>query len=321
MTTAAVAVAEGRAALGDPRFTPLTACWICGGGTFRKIHEGRFNFKEYGRQDPELAGYSDYSFWLQRCTACGFGQPEVLPTLPRYFDRMYDQHWAPEWVENEFKAGWKDFIFRVALKKLEQRLALKRRTLLDVGAHVGRLMWLAQQAGWKVEGIELNPRTSAYAARATGAPVHQQNTREFSAQGRCFDAVILIDVLEHIPDPVAMLQVLRSLVAEEGCVVVKVPCGPSQLLKERLRVWLGKAPRVSVADNLVHINHFTPHALRMALERAGFQRIGIAIAPPELDPASGRPLFPRFVFRLGCLLPGSVHTPLAMNLFAFAQPR
>ena len=78
---------------------------------------------------------------------------------------------------------------------------------------------------------------------------------------------------------------------------------------------------VAVADNLVHINHFTPHALRMALERAGFQSIGIAIAPPEFDPASGRPLFPRLVYRLGCLLPGSVHTPLAMNLVAFAQPR
>ena len=51
---------------------------------------------------------------------------------------------------------------------------------------------------------------------------------------------------------------------------MKVPCGPVQLLKETWRARLQRGYRATIADNLVHVNHFSPRSLRLALERAGF---------------------------------------------------
>ena len=78
------------------------------------------------------------------------------------------------------------------------------RALLDVGAHAGRFLRLARGAGWDAEGLELNPKTAAYAAQVSGAPVHQGNIHTFTP-ARCYDAVTLTDVLEHVPRPLDVL--------------------------------------------------------------------------------------------------------------------
>ena len=304
-------------------FAPVERCWVCGGATLVPFHLCRLNFHEYAAQDPELHAYSGHQISLVRCAACGFGEPQQVPTLPRFFDRMYDQRWSEAWVTNEFDARYKDFIFRTILRELGRRVAPNARRLLDVGAHAGRFMYLARQAGWQVEGIELNPRTAAYAAHRTGAPVHQINADLLRADGRRYSAVTLIDVLEHIPDPLNLLRVLAGLVEPGGCVAVKVPCGRSQYIKERVLSMFSH--NVSLAENLVHVGHFSPRSLRLALEHAGFTKISVQTGAPELLPP-GVGVFRRALSNAGRLAvyaaaaaPGGVHTPLALQLQAFAM--
>lgn len=302
-------------------FVPLTACWICGGRRLAPYHTLRFDLEAYRRddQDHELADYSGDTLQLVRCADCGFGQPAALPSLPRYFDRMYDQRWDEAWVAREYAAEYKDFIFASILRGLERYAGRSRRRLLDVGAHAGRFLHLAGRAGWTVEGIELNPRTAAYAAAQTGATVHRVNAASLAADGRRYDAIVLTDVLEHIPSPLDVLSTLASLLDPGGVLAVKVPCGPSQLVKEHALAAIG-SHRATLADNLVHVNHFAPRSLRLALRRAGL-RPTIATAAPELiAPWSPRVAIANSV-RLGVYalarLPGAVHTPLALHLQAF----
>jgi 2-polyprenyl-3-methyl-5-hydroxy-6-metoxy-1,4-benzoquinol methylase len=147
---------------------------------------------------------------------------------------MYDQRWSEDWIEREFESEYKDFIFRTILGELDRRVIERPRRLLDIGAHAGRFMHVAQRDGWAVEGIELNPRTAACAERRTGAPIHQVNAHALTAGGRRFHAITLTDVLEHIPEPVALLTTVAKLVEPGGSIAVKVPCGRSQWHKERL---------------------------------------------------------------------------------------
>src|SRR5262245_51951928 len=72
-------------------FEPVYHCWVCDGSVFQPYHECRFDFHEYATPDPDLDAYTGQIAWLARCTRCGFGQPDRMPTLPRFFDRMYDQ--------------------------------------------------------------------------------------------------------------------------------------------------------------------------------------------------------------------------------------
>lgn len=306
-------------------FTPTGACWICGGRALSPVARAIFEFSAYAEQDPELARYTGATVDLVRCGACGFGQPAALPSLPDYFGRMYDQRWSDEWMEAEFREGTKDLIFREVLRGLARRVPRDRRTLLDLGAHVGRLIQLASEAEWKAEGVELNPRTSAYAARATGLPVHRADLRDLVAEGRRYGAVTLVDVLEHIAEPVGALEGVRRALEPGGWVSVKVPHGPNQLMKERLRGRLFRGYRPTVADNLVHVSHFTPGALRTALERAGFVDVSVAAAAPVLPPEGGgagraaRVAFLRGTTAAARALPWGAHSPLAMNLQAYAR--
>jgi SAM-dependent methyltransferase len=306
-------------------FTPTGACWICGGRALAPVARAIFELSAYAEQDPELARYTGASIELVRCVACGFGQPDALPSLPDYFGRMYDQRWSDEWMEAEFRGGTKDLIFREVLRELETRIPAERRTLLDLGAHVGRLIQLAAQSGWQAEGIELNPRTSAYAARATGLPVHRADLRDLEAEGRRYAAVTLVDVLEHIAEPVGALKGVRRVLQPGGWIAVKVPHLPNQLMKERIRGRLFRGYRPTVADNLVHVSHFTPGSLRMALERAGFVDVAIAAAAPVLPPQGGgagravRVAFLRGATAAARALPRGVRSPLAMNLQAYAR--
>ncbi len=308
-------------------FTPLPACWVCGGTEFRPVHDAVFDFSNYGDQDPGLSEYTGQTVTLMRCRRCGFTQPRALPSLPGFFARMYDQRWAEEWMAHEYNSVYRDLIFRTVLGELARRLPPDRRRLLDLGAHVGRLLRLARDLGWTVEGVELNPQTSAFAAKATGLPIHRADATTLAETGRRYDAVTFTDVLEHIPDPVAALSAARRLIASGGWIAVKVPNGPVQLRKELLRTKIVPGYRATVADNLVHVNHFTPRTLCLALERAGFVHPEVHPAAPEIvqpDDARGLSRYGmnalrRVSYAVTRALPGGVHTPLALHLQAYAQ--
>lgn len=237
---------------------------------------------------------------------------------------MYDQRWSRDWIQAEHESPVKDAIFAGVLAALAGRLPPARRRLLDVGAHAGRFVSLAARAGWDVEGLELNPQTAAYAAERTGRPIHRMNIRDFAREHGSCDAVVLTDVLEHIADPVPVLGSAAALLAPGGWLAVKVPHGPNQLRKEVWRGRLRPSYRPTVADNLVHVNHFSPGSLRLALERAGFDRIEIRPGAPELPARAGVTAAAARAVRLAahgaaCLLPGGVHAPITFNLQAFAR--
>jgi SAM-dependent methyltransferase len=314
-----VSVAASRAA-----FVPLRACWICNGADLEPIHELIFELSEYESQDPELAAYTGCRLSLARCDRCGFAQPAALPALPRYFDRMYDQRWSDDWIRSEFEADYKDYIFEGVLRSLARRLAPRRRRLLDVGAHAGRFVSLACRGGWAAEGLELNPRTAAYAAHRTGKSIRQMNVHDVDMSTAAFDAITLTDVLEHIPDPVRVLVRVAELLAPDGWVAVKVPCGPTQVLKEHWRGRLYRRYRPTVADNLVHVSHFSPGSLRRALEGAGFADVSVEPAAPELPVMPGiRGAMARVsrqsIYRAARLVPFGLHTPLTLNLQAYGR--
>jgi O-methyltransferase involved in polyketide biosynthesis len=121
---------------------------------------------------------------------------------------------------------------------------------------------------------------------------------------------------------VRLLSALSALLEPGGVVAVKVPNGGAQWTKER---WLARLTghRISLAESLVHVNQFTPRSLTRALERAGFSRIHVRTAAPELPPSGNvRGFLDRAVRRgvfAAASLPGTLQTPLALHLQAYAQ--
>jgi len=304
-------------------FVDVPRCWVCAGEALTREHDAILDLEVYREQHPALAEYTGETVWFRRCSRCGFTQPERLPALPGFFDLLYDQLWSAEWVRQEFESDYKDFIFRTILDGLSRRTTTGRR-LLDIGAHAGRFMFLAKRVGWQPEGIELNPRTATFASTRTGLPVHAVNVDRWPLSNGSYGAITLIDVLEHVPEPLSLLSRVDDALEAGGWVAVKVPSGPAQRLKERVRARVHRGYRPRLADNLVHVNHFSPAALAAALERVGLRRVSVDIAPPELPAVHDyrgviSNTLRRSLYHGGRLLPHGVDTPLALNLLAFGQ--
>lgn len=131
--------------------------------------------------------------------------------------------------------------------------------VLDAGAGRGRLVAELRRRGFAAEGLEPS-RRSAGAAQAAGLPVARGSIEEHDAAG--LDAVVLWHVLEHLDDPVAALERVRSWLRPGGVVLVGVPNVASLQARIAGPAWMHfDVPR--------HRLHLTPAGLEALWARAG----------------------------------------------------
>jgi hypothetical protein len=79
--------------------------------------------------------------------------------------------------------------------------------------------------------------------------------------GRQFDVVTLVDVVEHVADPVALLRTARAHVAPDGAVLVVTPDIASVAARALGKRWWHL--------RLAHVGYFDRATLTDALTRAG----------------------------------------------------
>lgn len=130
--------------------------------------------------------------------------------------------------------------------------------LLDVGCGTGGFLRALslELPGWELTGLDPSKN-------AIDACVHQNLQVQQGAVGddilnaRSFDAISLVSVLEHIPDPVAALNWCRQRLTADGLLFVEVPNSLQ--------------PELSLTGffNLEHIVHFTPGSLGRMLGEQG----------------------------------------------------
>lgn len=160
---------------------------------------------------------------LVRCGGCG-----LVRTRPWLTDAgreaFYDETYARR-LEGWHSAGSERWIvdYRLDLIKRVRSLGPDDH-LLEVGCHEGAfLRRAADRFGCSGTGVDLN---AAAVGRAPEHPRVRLIHGELAAAElppASFSAVCLYQVLEHVPDPVAVLAAAARLVRPDGLVVVEVP--------------------------------------------------------------------------------------------------
>jgi SAM-dependent methyltransferase len=101
--------------------------------------------------------------------------------------------------------------------------------LLDVGCGHGLLLDEARRLGYDVEGVELSTTAARYARENLGLRVRHLALEDAELDTERYDAIVIVDVLEHVDDPVACLDRLRALLAPGGALLIATP-DPSSLV-------------------------------------------------------------------------------------------
>ena len=146
------------------------------------------------------------------------------------------------------------------------------RTVLDVGCGTGDLLRSLEMAGWDARGTE-PAEAIARAGRAAGLQIATSGARPYLEEWHAnrrpgFGAVTLMNVLEHVPDPVGLLRQILAVLAPGGALVVRVPNDFNPLQEAVLRTLGGERWWVVAPD---HINYFDHGSLRALLERLGYE--------------------------------------------------
>ncbi len=119
---------------------------------------------------------------------------------------------------------------------------MPRGRLLEVGCGHGLLLDEARRRGYNVEGIELSVQAARHAREILGLKVREMALEDLPPDGDRYDALVLIDVLEHLSDPVGALERSCALLAPGGALLMATPDPSSLVARAAGKRWWSYIP-------------------------------------------------------------------------------
>lgn len=206
-----------------------------------------------------------------QCQGCGLVY--VNPRIPakdlaekvygaEYFDaeRGYglEDHFSDENRDHALRWG------RTRLQWIEGHM--RPGSLLDVGCAAGFFLIAAKERGWVPRGIEISQHASDYARTILGLNVATGEFSGMDPEVAQYDLVTILDVIEHLPDPLRGLRNAYQALKPGGFIFVATPnfhSIPARVLGEK---W-------GLIEPDHHLYYFTPETLDAMLHKAGFRTV------------------------------------------------
>jgi SAM-dependent methyltransferase len=206
-------------------------------------------------------------FHYVACSACGLVRLDPMPS-PAMAAQFYDD----SYFTGSAHRGYADYVADERIHRLNARRHLRRLIslgarppgqLVEVGAAAGFLLDEARRRGWSVTGTDVAP-----AMRRSARELHSIELTaavgdlDISPEG--VDVVVAKQVLEHIVDPLALLEDLRSRMRPGGLLSIETWDRGARVARLFGRRWQQVNPPSVLwlwdADQLRHL-----------VERAGFE--------------------------------------------------
>lgn len=193
------------------------------------------------------------------CRSCGmvytgdFREEEARYSEKAYFDGSYVERW------DQFCHGFQSLVDKIRGYK-------SGGALLDVGTGVGALLHVARESGFAVRGVELSSWASRFARDEKGLDVICGTLEEAAFRAETFDVVVVNHVLEHVPDPAALLREARRILKKDGLLVLGIPNIGSIMARLAGPRWASLRPEE-------HRWHFAPDTIKALVAKQGFRRL------------------------------------------------
>lgn len=224
----------------------------------------------------------DQVFPIVECTACGFVFAPGVPG-PAFLCRLYDEVIDVDLVRR------RNFTPETASEKmlrLSQLLRLvpkasRETRVLDYGCGLGlTLRLLAQLDGISAVGLDSSSVRCKELRRQGLNVVRELN--EIPVED-VFDAVVLDNVLEHVPAPEALVRALRERVEDGAVLFLSVPdLGARNMVAAAKALSRGKPLPMDI-NPWEHLNYFNRAHADAMMARAGFRVIPQAYLPWAVD--------------------------------------
>lgn len=138
--------------------------------------------------------------------------------------------------------------------------------LLDIGCGSGKFLNQMRLAGWEVQGIELDSKSAEIASEKYGIKIKICSLEDAKYPDKFFDAITMSHVIEHVSNPVLLLQESYRILKPGGYLVVTTPNIDSYGHKKFADNWRGLEPPR-------HLHLFSPVTLKKCAKKTNFEKI------------------------------------------------
>jgi 2-polyprenyl-3-methyl-5-hydroxy-6-metoxy-1,4-benzoquinol methylase len=207
-------------------------------------------------------------FNLVRCMECGlvYANPRLKKEdiYARYSEDYFRNEYIPK-VTGYYLANKNTYDGLLKEFSLYKRKGL----ILDIGCGTGNLLNSAEKQGWTGLGLEISRYASEYAINKFGVNVKTGDIYSVEVLNNQFDVVTMIEVLEHMTDPLIAVKKAASFLRPGGLLYITTPnfIGIGRLLLRSKAV--GLWPRE-------HLYYFTPKSIARLMQAAGIKVVSIS---------------------------------------------
>jgi 2-polyprenyl-3-methyl-5-hydroxy-6-metoxy-1,4-benzoquinol methylase len=210
---------------------------------------------------------------IVRCEGCSFWYK--IPVRSDDIPESYQGNYGEDEAIERYMLGEQT---RVFYRKVLTGLRVRRGRLLDLGCGYGGLLEEATRLGYDAQGIDLS-QPLVTKARARGLKVECKSAENIDEAG-AFDVVTMLDLIEHVPDPLALLASVRRALKPGGEFVVYTPNHRAAVvLLARALHAAGLQFAVTEIFGGNHVGFFDDRTLPATLRRAGFEPSRLALSP------------------------------------------
>ena len=202
---------------------------------------------------------------IVRCAACGHMQVGEFPAEPE-LDEAYSEVAEAAYLDEE--QGQRATAAR-ALDRIERHV--ERGAICDLGCWVGFLLSEAERRGWETRGVEPSRYAADVARERFGLNVETGTVDTADLPEAHFDAIVMGDVIEHLPDPASTLDRIAGLLRPGGVLYLALPDAGSHIARALGARWWSVLP--------THVQYFTRASLSALLARRGYRVEWIGTAP------------------------------------------
>ena len=240
-------------------FISLGACPVCGGRDISPWKKRTFDYLSLDTEQVKITDSEYGKIWdLSRCAACGHIFADPSPS-PEFITSLYGQVEDPAYDE-ESEGRAKNFLG--ILRTLEKLRPAKGR-LFDVGAATGILLGLARDRGWTPAGVEPSGWAVTRAAERYGISILHGQLADVPESLGPFQAVTMVDIIEHTPMPKEAVAKARRLLDSGGILCLVTPDIHSPAARLAGKRWWHLRPG--------HLAYFSRASLDRLLHDAGFR--------------------------------------------------
>ncbi|MDH5571618.1 MAG: class I SAM-dependent methyltransferase [Gammaproteobacteria bacterium] len=194
-------------------------------------------------------------------------EEEESKTFDEYWNEINQKIYSDPKVINELELKYQFYFNKV--------LDAPSKKLLDVGSGAGICVNTAMRQGFDAMGVEPSLNAAELSKKSYGIKVVNELLRTDDDLPRDYAVLTLWDVIEHVADPEELVMTCAQHLAGKGYLILETP-DEGAFIRQVICIMGKYIPFLDMRRYLyyrAHRYYFTVKAMRILLERCGFDNI------------------------------------------------